>query len=571
MQQTQTITLYAQLSDLLGSYRKERFSSNHLKTSFEFSQALLDFVRNDPDPVSGQLLFYKRQLPYITNLTFNACLLTALLCYRNKINETCSQQLICSVISIYAFQQADIEKHARNSGPEPNLMPQPELQRALKKVQLDVWSCGYQIGKSLSLASLRLKNIGKTFLKLQKIVLAAHLIAIQITPRKNIKSLNLAKAIKKVVQRHSYLLTDTVTPMLHYPGLIPAGSTVRLDNQSIALVLSSEPGHLVIKERTHESYGHVHSVSEERITQVGAAQPANQDSPIHAQWDKEWREYCEISHKSLHAHDPSFRLDRPPPVLLEVQKQLSNDQVDIDKIANIIAKEPSLVEHLRSTATSSNRQNLPIQEVKHGLLIHGYQRATSLLIQQALILRLNQNYFPLQEQFIQFTRLRMYLASILLGNNSLMAERAATLACFACAGLFTCQQFKGRRNWQIKRSKSYDISSLSLHSEQSSLNKHALVLASAWQQPAAELKALDQQHIDPSISKGNSTVRALAACMGLSLILSRQIYFAESELCQESQEYLKQACNLLNINGNELTTLQSGAVEYCHLYCPLDA
>lgn len=564
-------SLYAQTTNLLKTYRSGRFSSAHITLSLELSDALQTLLKTSPDPVCGQLLLYKRNLPYVVNLCFNTSLLTSLLCLRHRINETCAQQLVCSIGSIYGFHQAAIEQFAHGRIEAPALSVRDDIKKALNKVHLEVWASGYQLANSIAFTTLLPGHCSRIFHKLQKIVLTAHLLSLHLTPRKGSRSLNFAKALKQVAQQHSSLLQDTLRPLFDYPGLVPPGSTVRLNDAQLATVLSLEQQKLVLVDKQSDGFGDIHAIDTSCVTQLGASQPISKNNPILHVWGQAWREFCEVSAHALTAHEPLFKLDRPPPVLLQVQKQSISDDVDLDKIASLILSEPSLVEHVRTTATSSNRQNIPVKEVKHGLLIHGYQRTVSLLIQQALILRLSQHYFPLQEQFVQFTRLRMSLAAGLLSHDSLLAERSSTLACFACSGLFTSPEFKSIRKWHMLSSELFNIATLTDKSNNNRLHRNALILASAWGQSKEDIKALEQAIRLPSQTTGKKSTRIVAAVLGSSLILARQIYFSQPDTCHKTQDYLLQACKLIGLEKQQTAQIALEAIEHCHLYCPLDA
>lgn len=114
-------------------------------------------------------------------------------------------------------------------------------------------------------------------------------------------------------------------------------------------------------------------------------------------WDKNWFDFHSIIPDLNTPFLQSFRLDKPPQVLLNIQHQLNQHDVNIEQMATLINAEKALVAHIQHSATLANRKRLPVQDVKHALMMHGYERTNSILIQQSLLLRLNQNYFPLQE------------------------------------------------------------------------------------------------------------------------------------------------------------------------------
>lgn len=571
MQEIQTESLYSKTSELLKNYRSERFSSSHIKRSFDFSESIVSSLKSSAELTTGQLFLYKRKQPYIVNLTFNTSLLTALLCIRHHVNESCAQQLISAVPTVYGYHQAQIEKFAMGKVDPPSLAVKKEIKKALTKVQMEVWESGYQLANVIGFPTSLNGKPSRTFHRLQKLLLAAHLLSFLITPRKGARPLNFAKALKQVAQQYTRLLTPTLSPLTLFPGLIPPGATVRLRDAQLANVLSIGKDKLILVNKLSDGYGEVRASNPSNVAQIGASQPIGSNDPRSLLWTDTWQEFCEALGESITAHNPAFKLDRPPPVLLAVQRIANSEDVDVDKITELIISEPLLVEHVRTTATASNRQNIPVKEVKHGLLIHGYQRTISLLIQQALILRLSQHYFPLQEQFIQFTRLRMSLSAGLLAGDSLLADQASTLACFACSGLFTSLEFKSIRKWRVGNTKLFDIATLSDSSARERLHRNAFIMASAWGLSNEEKKAIEQSNTLPAQLRGKKFTRKLAAALGTSLILARKIYFSQNTSCSDTRTYLDQASQLLGLTTEKIEQISSESIQHCHLYCPLDA
>lgn len=563
------VGIYEQLTRLLKDYRSQRLSHQHLKNSLQFSESLLELVKTQPDPLCGQLQLYKSQLPYVLNLTFNTCLLTALSCAKNKINDTCSQQLICAGLTFYSLQQTEIEKYSRGMIKEAGMELNSNLVKALDKVELDVWALGSRLTSHLSLATIVEAKPLQKLSKLQKLLLVSHYLAVQLTPRKNAKSISLGNGLKRCLQDLPYSLLEESQGFLDYPGITPPGSILRLKDHAMVVVLSVNRNTLVVKN-INETTSEIKTISADIIAQVGASQIVKGFAQTTLWWDKSWKEFKDIIASTLTPNEVSFRLDRPPPALLEVQKQLNGDDIDLDKVADVIATEPTFSHYLQNTATQSSRQKIPVQQVKHGLMMHGYERANSLLVQQALILRLNQNYFPLQEQFVQFTRLRIHVAGCLIEKDSLMAERAATLAGFANSGLFTLSGLKSRRNWQRRQTNTYDVRQLSSLTDNKSLLQNPIILAKAWQQQSDNILALTQQATMPEQIKGNRTTQRLATSLGISLVLARQIYFAEANNCENTDAYVKQAMKTLSLSPGQLESISSNATVYCHLYCPVD-
>lgn len=204
-------------------------------------------------------------------------------------------------------------------------------------------------------------------------------------------------------------------------------------------------------------------------------------------------------------------------------------------------------------------------------MVHGFARSGSIIMQQALLSRINQHYFPLQHHFINFTQLRGYLASCLAKECDLgLPEQACTLAYFASSGLFTHPALKIQSKWVRGETQIFDISQLVVCQRAEQLGLQAVALAEAWHQPSHEIVALrTHNHMpQPQTSKGSSA--KLAALLGMSLLMARQVFFAEPQLCKQGQQYAKDALLLLDLKPQKIETIKDQSVAYCHVYSPID-
>jgi hypothetical protein len=94
-------------------------------------------------------------------------------------------------------------------------------------------------------------------------------------------------------------------------------------------------------------------------------------------------------------------------------------------------------------------------------------------------------------------------------------------------------------------------------------------LTKAWQQSPLDVLALNKYNNDPEEILTRSPEEKLAALLGLSLLSTRQLYFAENMPCNESQSYIKSALTLLNMSLETLTNIQQQSATYCHTYSTL--
>ena len=528
-------------------------------------------LKEQPDPVVAELSIFRPQLPHVANLVFDTCLFAALLSARNKINDSCSQQIVCAAVTLLCFNQGESEYCLQEQQKPRKAFSSPaNLKVALEKAQLNVWSSIYQ---TFSQFQWKLLSPSQTFKYSRKpfsVLGIAHLAALRLQPAAGKRARTYASTIKSLFQILCSRQAELLTPLLTYPGLTPPGSIIKDDSGDTLLVLSIQHDGLLAKELNEPDNASLEPRRIETTRIKGVSPVVNRKSFNHADiyWDVNWESSIQGDKKHLGPFVSSFRLDRPPAVLIEIQDHLQNADIDFNKLADLIAAEPSLAIHLKESASQSSRSKLPIQDIKHSLMMHGYERANSLLIQQALLLRLNQNYFPLQDSFVQFTRLRCHLASSIIGlSNKSLVEDANCLACFANSGLFTVPTLKGVTDWLIQDKKPFDIRYLMDTNSQQALHDNAIKLAEAWKQSPHMVMALRNHLLLPEHMAKHKVAAKLAVTLGLSLILAREIYFAEKSRCQDAVKYRQQAMRKLGVTSQQLAEISLQASAYCHSHC----
>lgn len=560
--------LYQQLIRLLKAYRTAPLSQQHVKDSLLFAEALIETVKTIPDPLISELSIHRGQLPQVVNLTLTSCLMAALLGARNKFNDSCCQQIVCAAITLYSFNQSQIEQFLKTAEkPKERFKTAPQLASALHKANLDVWaSCYDSFSEKQGKWFLQPFGAGNNNKSLTLLSLAHGLSMGKLRCPPNG---NFAKVLKKGFQSVSGKQAELLMPLLNYPGLTPPGSIVKIVQGGTSIVLSCLEDGLLVKS-LKAPLGEPHlpkKVSLSSIKALSAPRVSNSFSQLDNYWDKDWQDAIKESYSNLNPHAATFRLDRPPAVLIEVQKHLQLADIDFNTLAELISNEPSLATHLKDSASQSSKSKLPVQDVKHGLMMHGYERTNSLLVQQALLLRLNQNYFPLQENFVQFTRLRCHLAaSIIALKDKSLTEQANCLASFASSGLFTIAALKGIEKWHISDKKPFDIRYMVDMSHQQALHDNAIKLAEAWHQTPQMIMALRNHLLFPEHMPKHKTAGKLAVSLGLSLMLARQLYFGEQSHCSEGANYRKQSLKYLGISQTQLTDIVNQSQGYCHSY-----
>jgi hypothetical protein len=213
----------------------------------------------------------------------------------------------------------------------------------------------------------------------------------------------------------------------------------------------------------------------------------------------------------------NYRVDKPPSLLLTIQDQLNKAEVDIEKVCQLILREPSFCDYLQQTASKNSRQQLPVDTVKHAIMMHGLGRAQSILTQQALMLRLVQSTFPLMPIINQFTSLaRAFSEHIAEQIPLFLPEEASTFVSFICSGLYTDVRFK--RMVYNQHCDNQELRILVTPSKNPIFLERAKKLAKAWQQDTISLKAIDQMQKSPIKVKTTKRINTLMAIAELASV-----------------------------------------------------
>ena len=194
-----------------------------------------------------------------------------------------------------------------------------------------------------------------------------------------------------------------------------------------------------------------------------------------------------------------------------------------------------------------------------------------ILLQQSLLSRLNQYYFPLQQSFLTFSQFFISIVSELAAKTKLVSpELASTAAYFVVSRLFTLPTIRTMSHWKVSSLPTFKVASLINITETESLKNDAFLLANAWQQNKQILEAL--QHYDIVMQKQEIKQSARQFCylLGISLSLANEHYFSGITRCKETGSYFNASLIELGINEEELINMMSGIVSSTNVFCQLE-
>ena len=587
--------LYTQLNSIVTRFAQKDISAQLLKDTLSYSEHFIHIGKNFPQQLLAQLHWYKPNYPKAINHIFNITLCTYVLGRRAKWNDTALQQLMCCAISQFAWSynfasNSKLDETETKRQIAHIKQANNRLSHLLKNAPLEIWQAGLISAYKRWLPQLALRQVSAMpNCPHSRILNTATALAHMLTqPNGNQKdgspkvATSFANALTKIAQ----LLPSEAYPLLEavcaYPGFYPAGCIVTLNTGEHVVVLTWHTSGLSGKKYQPQSKQCDQQIQHVNLAQIRTVQPPQtiDDLTIFDEWwDLEWQLHnSELSESHEHTLNPAlFRMDKPPPSLISIQKQLENDDYDLNNLAEVIATEPVFAEHIRHTASQYSREQLPFSEVKHALLMQGANRANALLMEHALRVRLNQHYFPLQQFLQEYVECCKHISALLAEHSKLCPlEEASCWVSFATAGLFTHPEIK----FKLARPKDFNtgatISELipqNVKIRHQQLPKYALKLIDCWAQPATlkiAIQAIEQQSLS-----GNQHCKATTALISSSIILGKLLFTGNiqdiaSSASKQQMTQLSQALPLLNLTTNDIPALCATAINNHPPTWPLD-
>tara|TARA_R110002167_G_scaffold84746_4_gene230275 strand:- start:982 stop:2727 length:1746 start_codon:yes stop_codon:yes gene_type:complete len=561
---------YIALAKLLKIYRTAPLDRNLLKASHDFCKSLYSAAKKHPELIFAQPQLYKPQLPFIVNLTFNSAVLTCLLAVRNKFDPSVTIQLMCGSLSIYALEQSSIEEHYKtDKDNQKSLTNKLGLRNAkfsqlLKSNQQQIWLSTY-----LLCSHIHLTHYPRTSLTSPITALAymANKFALLGTPNTQKQAISFAHIIKRLSLECCPKWYELLTPLLQYPSVSPLGSYIRLKDGSIHMVLSLSSKGLITKPIPSKQSVVVQSdkadIQLTTVEQVIHSYPCQQlksFTRLNQWWGADLMD-CIANNKEhglIPAFDPILPVQAAPASLLVIQDQLNHINADIKVITKAIEKEPAFAHQLQVSASISNRQKQPVQNIQQSLAMLGFERTNHILIQHALLSRLNQQYFPLQQALLTFSQFFVFVVAELATKIKLISpELARTTAYFLVSRLFTLPSIRSLNHWEKSALASFKLADLIKVKETQNLKKDGFLLANAWQQNKQMLEVL--QHYDLIMQKQDNkrSTRQYCYLLGLSLTLAQEHYFSDLTRSKETEIYFNAGLIELGMSQTEVMNMMA--------------
>lgn len=573
---------YVALVKLLKIYRCAPLDRNVLKASHHFCRNLYAAAKDNPDLIFAQPQLYKPQLPFVANLAFNSTVLTCLLAVRNKFDPAVTIQLMCGSLSIYALEQATIEKYYQcdkdNEKSQAKKIGQKNaiFTQLLKTNKQHIWLSNYLLCSHVHLAHYPRASLTTPIMALTYL---ANKLALLSTPNKHKPPLSFAKAIKHLSVSCCSRWYALLTPLIHYPGMSPLGSYIRLRDGSVHIVLSLSIEGLITKPLPskqkmlvqHDKAG-IQLTPPEQVIQSYPCQQITSLTRLNHWWGGDLLDWFNRKTKceQIAAFDPILPMQTAPASLLVIQDQLNHINTDVSVIVKAIEKEPAYAQQLQIIASTSNRQKQPVQNIQHSIAMLGFERTNSILLQHSLLSRLNQSYFPLQQTLLNFSQIFATIVGELTAKTKLVSpELASTTAYFVVSRLFTLPTIRTMNHWKTSSQPTFKVASLVNIKETESLKNNAFLLAKAWHQNKQILDVLRLYDVVMHQPVKKHASRQFCYLLGLSLVLAHEYYFSSTTRCKETSAYFEAGLIELAISQTELVDMMADVVSSTNIYCQL--
>ena len=574
---------YINLINLLNHYSLDATDKARLKETHAFCSTLYKVAQAHPDILFAQTILYKKALPYVVNITFNACVYTLLFCIRNKFDSALTIQLMCASISLYALQQNALKKYYqdRELSETPHELSigesNPKFLALLKHFKQQAWIRGYSICNIIHQTK---PSQLYTLDRITSVTYLANKLALLTTPNSHHKHSSFVHTIKYLTTQSPASWYALIAPLMSYPSLIPPGSYIKQNNGDLNVVIAITNTTLVTKplniSGSPSNASKITSMQEIKISDIRqsyASQSIMSFTRINEWWDGKVDTWL-TTHKSeakVPAFDSYLPIQHAPGSLLVLQDQLARTDVDITVVVKALEKEPAYVNQVLKYASSINRQKQPVRTVQHGLAMLGLERSSNLLLQHCLLARLNQQYFPLQQAFLNFNQLMASIANNLSFTiKTVSPDMASTLTYFALSRLFSFPSFRLLTQWNTLVQAPFKIENLFDNKDNIQLKKGAILLAKAWQQPNYILSTLQAYDLLPHIKPTEKVIIQLSYLLGLSLLTAREIYFSDTQNDTETSHYLKHATKALGTTETEINRIKINTATENGIYCQIN-
>ncbi|MEP0356606.1 HDOD domain-containing protein [Paraglaciecola sp.] len=490
---------------------------------------------------------------------------------------------MCASISFYALNQNKLNDFYQTTNSfkkapkEITGQINPKFKTLLQQVRLIPWLSAYELSEVVhrqnptELTSVTLV-VKATYL--------ANRIAIFTTPNTRYKPLTFSSTLKHLISTLPMSWYTLISPLMTYPSLYPPGCYIKLKNGNVNLVIAitnsslitrlikptSEPSHINNKINTIEK------VNLTNVNRVYSTQTLVNFNKLNNWWDDNIKAYVKklISETAVAAFPTILPIQRAPASLLILQDQLSHKESNISVIEKALENDVIYSDQILKSAKANNRQKQKVQSIKYALAMLGLENSGQLLLQYSLITRLNQQHFPLQQSFLNFSQLMANTANELAALAKLESpEMVKSLAYFALSRLYTMPTFRLLTQWNVERRETFKLDNLISNKGNKKLQEDAVLLAKSWQQPSQSVHCLQSWGFETNKSSSLQSNK-ISHILGLSLLMARELYFSDEDSDDATNEYRINAYRILEVTEDAMIKCRENILRNNEVTCQIN-
>lgn len=457
------------IEERLSAVRKQacltRFDDNLPNDCLKIASQAMQLCRAETDMVLAFLQLPGENIENSHPLSRHL-LMTIVLGFEQHLNEHTLQHLVAAVI---------LAAVTGNRNTNVNQQGMRRLVQRLRKRGLSIWLDMLVIRKALAeqktLPLLRRPALNRY----QRLAL----IAVALSQQLPLQPLVLI--LRKLSASLPSWCHHELTALLRIPGENGPGQRV-MSQAEPAVILAVRGQHAaVVKTGAREPNEH-EWVDVQRLT------PSTRQPLSFNTWHTYYKQ-CQPDRDAASDTGPFrqvYPINRPPARLLQIFDALQAQDTDIDALCTLIQKEPVFSDFLRQSASSDNRLQLPVHNLKQAVLTYGTERVGDMLTQQALQTRLNQHNYPLSAQVRHFSVVVSTVAAQLSVHTEtrFTSQSAALVATFLTAPLSMLPEIKIISVLPVDHQKYHDIQTLMAVKGTENWQTLVTDLAQGWHQPA---------------------------------------------------------------------------------------
>ncbi|WP_218313236.1 HDOD domain-containing protein [Alteromonas antoniana] len=475
-------------------------------------------------------------------------LMTIVLGFDQHLNEHTLQHIVAAIVLAVV---------TGNRSANVNQRDMRRLVQRLRKRGLSIWLDMLVLRKALSEHKLLPLLRRPTLNRFQRLVLIAGTLS-QLLPLQPLTLI--LRKLSAVLPPWSH---HELTALLRIPG--ECGPGQRVMSQGVPAVILAVRGQhaAVIKTGGQASEQSEHEwVDVQRLTP--SARPPLSLSTWFAYYER-----CQPDKDATNEAGPFrqvYPINRPPGRLLQIIDALQAQDTDIDALCALIHKEPVFSHFLRQSASSDNRLQLPVHNLKQAVLTYGTERVGDMLTQHALQARLHQHSYPLAAQVRHFSVVVSAVAAQLSVHAEcrFTSQSAALVATLLTAPLSMLPEMKIIGELPVDHEKYHDIQALITIKGTENWQPLVSDLAQGWHQPATWRALL--YHTGKLPADVPRSLQKEYSLLCLAVYWSASWLFGGTGDTGSRPEKISQAMMMTGLNAPQITAIRAEIAPL--LYCP---